>query len=51
MRDKAPMERGAAGYRQLLQIADVRLLLSSACLSRLAGRMLMLAIVLYVLDR
>jgi MFS family permease len=51
LRDKAPMERGAPGYRQLLQIADVRLLLSSACLSRLAGRMLMLAIVLYVLER
>jgi len=38
-------------YRQLLQIPDVRALLLAACLSRLAGRMLLLSIVLYVLDR
>jgi MFS family permease len=39
------------GYRRLLSQPDVRALLLAACLSRLAGRMLMLAIVLYVLDR
>ncbi len=38
-------------YRLLLRLPGVRALLSSACLSRLASRMLMLAIVLYVLDR
>jgi hypothetical protein len=38
-------------YRQLLQKRGVAELLLAACLSRLAGRMLELAIVLYVLDR
>jgi MFS family permease len=38
-------------YRQLLRMHGVPELLLAACLSRLAGRMFMLAIVLYVLDR
>ena len=45
------MDKATTGYRQLLQFPDVRALLLAACLSRLAGRMLLLAIVLYVLDR
>ena len=36
-------------YRQLLRAPDVRALLLATCLSRLAGRMFMLAIVLYAL--
>ena len=36
-------------YRQLLHTPDVRALLLATCLSRLAGRMFMLAIVLYAL--
>jgi len=51
-RDQAADPRQSAmSYRQLLRLPGVRILLSSACLSRLAGRMLMLAIILYVLDR
>jgi MFS family permease len=38
-------------YRQLLQMQGMPELLLTACLSRLAGRMLVLAIVLYVLER
>jgi hypothetical protein len=38
-------------YRQLLQMQGMPELLLAACLSRLAGRMLVLAIVLYVLER
>ena len=38
-------------YRQLLRVPDVRALLLATCLSRLGGRMLSLAIVLYALAR
>jgi hypothetical protein len=40
-----------ASYRQLLGTADVRALLLATLLARLAGRMFMLAIVLYALTR
>jgi len=45
------VDKATTGYRQLLRLPDVRALLLAACLSRLAGRMLGLSIVLYVLDR
>jgi predicted MFS family arabinose efflux permease len=38
-------------YRQLLEQRGVRQVLVAACLSRLAGRMVTLAIILYALDR
>jgi hypothetical protein len=38
-------------YRQLLRIPNLRALLLAACLARLGGRMLLLAIVLYALAR
>jgi MFS family permease len=41
----------ALSYRQLLRVPDLRALLLATCLSRLAGRMLSLAIVLYALTR
>ena len=41
----------ALSYRQLLLVPDVRALLLATCLSRLGGRMLSLAIVLYALAR
>ena len=45
------MDTTRTGYRELLQLPDVRALLLAACLSRLAGRMLLLSLVLYVLER
>ena len=42
---------GSASYRQLLAVPDVAALLAATCLSRLAGRMFALAIVLYALAR
>ncbi len=41
----------ALSYRQLLRVPDMRALLLATCLSRFAGRMLSLAIVLYALAR
>jgi MFS family permease len=41
----------APSYRQLLRQHDIRALLLATCLSRLAGRMFALAIVLYALTR
>jgi len=38
-------------YRRLLEVADLPALLTATCLSRLAGRMFALAIVLYALAR
>ena len=38
-------------YRQLLEVPDIRALLIATLLSRLAGRMFALAIVLYALTR
>lgn len=38
-------------YRRLLDVADLPALLAATCLSRLAGRMFALAIVLYALER
>ena len=43
--------RPALSYRQLLRVPDLRALLLATTLSRLAGRMLSLAIVLYALAR
>jgi hypothetical protein len=40
----------ALTYRRLLRVVDMRALLLAICLSRLAGRMFMLAIVLYALS-
>ena len=40
-----------ASYRELLQQRGVRQVLVAACLSRLAGRMVTLAIILFALDR
>jgi MFS family permease len=45
------MTRRAPAYRDLLVIADLPALLAAAALSRFAGRMFSLAIVLYALDR
>jgi len=45
------MTEPALSYRQLLRIADIRALLLATVLSRLGGRMLSLAIVLYALAR
>jgi hypothetical protein len=42
---------GLLTYRRVLQLDGMRELFLAACLSRLAGRILSLAIVLYVLDR
>ena len=41
----------ALSYRQLLLVPDLRALLLATCLSRVGGRMLSLAIVLYALAR
>jgi predicted MFS family arabinose efflux permease len=41
----------SASYRELLQRPGVRQVLVAACLSRLAGRMVTLAIILFALDR
>jgi predicted MFS family arabinose efflux permease len=49
--DKTPVDKATTGYRQLLRLPDMRALLVAACLSRLAGGMFGLSIVLYVLDR
>jgi len=48
--DSGPAEP-ALSYRQLLRVPDLRALLLATVLSRLAGRMLSLAIVLYALAR
>jgi len=45
------MTKSALSYRQLLRVPDMRALLLATCLSRLGGRMLSLAIVLYALTR
>jgi MFS family permease len=45
------LAEAAHSYRQIMRLADVRRLLLAACLSRLAGRMFLLAIVLHALDR
>jgi len=45
------LSEASLSYRQVLRLADVRRLLLAACLSRLAGRMFLLAIVLHALDR
>lgn len=49
--DHDSTDEALTGYRQIFRLPGVRALLVSACLSRLASHMLMLAIVLYVLDR
>jgi MFS family permease len=45
------MTHGAPSYRLLLRVPNLRALLLATCLSRLGGRMLSLAIVLYALSR
>jgi len=45
------LSEASLSYRQLLRLPDVRELLLAACLSRLAERMFMLAIILHALDR